>query len=349
MMKKIMCFFVLLSSILTNKSIDNSLQQYINKAYIVLDASTNKVIEGKDIHLIRSVASVSKIMTAIVAIENGNLDREIEIKKEDIDTYGSSIYLQVGDKISLMDLVYGLMLRSGNDAAKAIARVVGGSVENFAELMNDKAIAIGMKNSTFTNPSGLDVNETGNLSTSYDLAILMSYAIKNETFLKITGTKQYKSNKGMWENKNKLLRTYGKVIAGKTGFTYKAKRTLVTAAKEEETTFVVVTLDCGNDFNFHKFLYERNFSKYISKQILNKGNNYIEEYIVSCDKNIYVMLEREKMDEYSLVHEIRDSNSIVYLNKNEKKEKIASCSISKNENYSSKKSFWTKIKEWFNK
>lgn len=348
-MKKIMCFFVVLSSLFTSKSVSGGYEQYVNKSYIVLDASTNKVMEGKEINLIRSVASVSKIMTAIVAIEEGNLDKEVEITSEDIDTYGSSIYLQVGDKITLLDLVYGLMLRSGNDAAKTIARVVAGNVENFASLMNEKAIEIGMKNSTFTNPSGLDVNETGNLSTSYDLAILMSYAIKNETFLQISGSKEYKSNKGTWTNKNKLLRNYEKTIAGKTGFTYKAKRTLVTAAREDETTFVVVTLDCGNDFNFHKFLYERNFSKYLTKQILNEGENYIEDYIVTCNKNIYVMLEKEYLDSYSLLHEIRNDNSSVYLARNGEKEEIGSCNISKNENYRDKKSFWIKIKEWFNK
>lgn len=345
-MKKIMCFFVLLSSILVNKSVNSGYNQYINKSYIVLDASSNKVVEGKDIHLVRSVASVSKIMTAIVALENGDLNKEVIIKEEDINTYGSSIYLQVGDKITLLDLIYGLMLRSGNDAAKAIARVVGESVENFANMMNKKALEIGMNNSTFTNPSGLDVNEAGNLSTSYDLALLMSYAIKNEKFLDISGSKQYKGSHGVWENKNKLLRNYKNTIAGKTGFTYKAKRTLVTAAKEEETTFVVVTLDCGNDFNFHKFLYEKNFNKYETIKVLDKGENNIEEYVITCSDGIYLTLEKEKKDKYSIVYSIDKEDSEIYLNKEGEKEIIGKCSVKKQER-KYEQSLWSRIKKIF--
>ena len=341
-----MSVFVILVSILSSKSIKSSYDQYVNKSYVVMDALNNEVIEGKDIHLVRSVASVSKIMTAIVAIEEGNLDKEVTIAKEDIDTYGSSVYLQVGDKVTLLDLVYGLLLRSGNDASRAIARSVCGNQENFVSLMNDKASEIGMKNSVFTNPSGLDVNETGNLSTSYDLALLMSYAIKNDTFLKISGSKEYKSYKGTWSNKNKLLRNYKNTIAGKTGFTYKAKRTLVTAAREDETTLVVVTLDCGNDFNFHKFLYERNFDKYVSKLIFNKGENYIEEYVLTCKENIYLTLEKEDIDDYKLVHNIEGEYARSYLIKNGNKKEIGKCKISKYEN-KNEISLWKKIKNWF--
>lgn len=346
-MKKIMCFFVLMISVFSTTKVSASQNQYVNKSYIVINASNNKVIEGKDIHLVRSVASVSKIMTAIVAIENGNLDKEVTIKQEDIDTYGSSIYLQIGDKITLLDLVYGLMLRSGNDAAKAIARVVGGNVEGFASMMNEKALEIGMRNSTFTNPSGLDVNETGNLSTSYDLGILMSYALQNEIFLTISGTKEYKSSKGTWSNKNKLLRNYENTIAGKTGFTYKAKRTLVTAARENDTTLVVVTLDCGNDFNFHKFLYEKNFSTYETLKILDKGENYIQEYVVTCDKNIYVTIKKDDREEYSILHNIDYDYSKIFLLKGEDKEEVGRCNVSINTNSVNKKGLWDKIKDFF--
>lgn len=337
----------MLANMFITKSVSSNYDQYVNKSYIVMNASNNEIIEGKDVNLVRSVASVSKIMTAIVAIENGDLNKEIIIEKEDINTYGSSIYLQEGDKISLLDLLYGLMLRSGNDAAKAIARGVGGSEENFIVMMNNKAQELGMKNSSFNNPSGLDVDETGNLSTSYDLALLMSYAIKNETFLQISGSKEYKSYKGVWSNKNKLLRNYKNTIAGKTGFTYKAKRTLVSAAKEEETTFVVVTLDCGNDFNFHKFLYERNFNKYITNLVLNKGDNYIEDYLIKCDNNIYITLERDKIDQYSILHEIRNDFSSMYLIDDNSKQEIGSCKIEQLVIKKQKKSLIDKIKDFF--
>ena len=337
----------MLANMFITKSVSSNYDQYVNKSYIVMNASNNEIIEGKDVNLVRSVASVSKIMTAIVAIENGDLNKEIIIEKEDINTYGSSIYLQEGDKISLLDLLYGLMLRSGNDAAKAIARGVGGSEENFIVMMNNKAQELGMKNSSFNNPSGLDVDETGNLSTSYDLALLMSYAIKNETFLQISGSKEYKSYKGVWSNKNKLLRNYKNTIAGKTGFTYKAKRTLVSAAKEEETTFVVVTLDCGNDFNFHKFLYERNFNKYVTNLVLNKGDNYIADYLIKCDNNIYITLERDKIDQYSILHEIRNDFSSMYLIDDNSKQEIGKCKIEQLVIKKQKKSLIDKIKDFF--
>lgn len=348
-MNKLLSFFIVLLNMLNIGSYNESYKQYVNKSYIVLNSLNNQVIEGNNIHLQRSVASVSKIMTAIVAIENGDLNKEIEIISEDIDTYGSSIYLQVGDKITLLDLLYGLMLRSGNDAAKAIARSVSGSVEKFAALMNEKARVLGMKNSLFTNPSGLDVEETGNLSTSYDLALLMSYAIKNEVFLEISGSEEYKSERGVWSNKNKLLKTYQNTIAGKTGFTYKAKRTLVTAAKENENIFVVVTLDCGNDFNFHKFLYERNFDKYTSKLVLEKGDNYIDEYIVNVDKDYYITLEKSDIKNYSLIYKLESNMCQVYLVRESEEEKILDCEIRKSEQNIRKRGFFQKIIKFFGK
>lgn len=348
-MKIIMCFFIFLSSIFVNKNVNSSNSQYINKSYIVINASNNQMIEGKDVHLVRSVASVSKIMTAIVAIEKGDLNKEVVIEKQDIDTYGSSLYLKEGDKITLLDLLYGLMLRSGNDAALTIARVVGGSVENFASLMNDKAIEIGMNNSSFTNPSGLDVNEMGNLSTSYDLALLMSYAIKNELFLKISGTKQYSGYTGVWVNKNKLLNIYDKTIAGKTGFTYKAKRTLVTAAKDGDTIFVVVSLDCGNDFNFHKYLYEKNFAEYRTIKVLEKGENVINDYQVSCENAILVTIKDENVENYSLVYHIKGNKGKIYIKTSENTLKIGECEVKKTEKSLEKQGWWGKLKRIFSK
>ena len=339
-----MCFFIFLSSLLINPN--DSYSQYVNKSYIVYDCVMKEVLEGKNIHLVRSVASVSKIMSAIVAIENGGLDNEVVVIDEDLNTYGSSIYLKKGDKLTLKELLYGLMLRSGNDAANVIARVVGGSVENFVMMMNYKAKELGMNNSVFSNPSGLDVNEEGNLSTSYDLALLMAYAIDNETFLEISGEKEYKGSKGVWSNKNKLLRNYKNTIAGKTGFTYKAKRTLVTAASEGNSRFVVVTLDCGNDFNFHKFLYEKNFDKYEVLHVLDKGDNYIEEYVLTCEYDIYARVIRKNSDEYKLLHVLGEKVSRVYLVRDSEKEELGECIVNKNEKII-KKRFWDKIKMIF--
>ena len=217
------------------------------------------------------------------------------------------------------------MLRSGNDAALAIARGVSGSVEEFVILMNEKASDIGMKNSLFNNPSGLDANEEGNFSTSYDLAILMSEAISNELFAKIINTKSYKSEIGTWKNKNKLLTNYKYNLGGKTGFTDKARRTLVSASRKDETTFIVVTLDCGNDFNFHKFLCEKNFEKYQSF------------------KDIYATLEINILGEYKLIHKIEGKETKVYVSNTNKDELIGVCAISINESNKIKG-----FKKWIN-
>ena len=180
-------------------------------ASILMDTDNNRILYANNIHKVRSIASISKIMTAIVAIESGKLDETVTVGDEIKKAYGSGIYIQIGENIKLLDLLYGLMLRSGNDAALTIASYVGGNVDEFVKKMNEKAQEIGMKNTVFNNPSGLD-QEKGNYSTAYDMAILTSYAMKNETYRKIVSTKSYKVKTNMnfysWINKNKLLHTY---------------------------------------------------------------------------------------------------------------------------------------------
>ena len=160
-------------------------------ASILMDTDNNRILYANNIHKVRSIASISKIMTAIVAIESGKLDETVTVGDEIKKAYGSGIYIQIGENIKLLDLLYGLMLRSGNDAALTIASYVGGNVDEFVKKMNEKAQEIGMKNTVFNNPSGLD-QEKGNYSTAYDMAILTSYAMKNETYRKIVSTKNYK-------------------------------------------------------------------------------------------------------------------------------------------------------------
>ena len=208
-LKKIITLVVLFIVIVSFKSDNVKAIEYYARSYIVMDYNTGEVLESKDMHLQRSVASISKIMTAIVALENSSLDKYVEVNEDILKAYGSSIYLKIGEVVTMQDLLYGLMLRSGNDAAVTIARGVSGSVEAFVELMNKKAKEIGMVNSLFSNPSGLDVDDDGNLSTSYDMALLMRYALRNDKFREITSTKEYKSNShGTWLNKNRLLRQY---------------------------------------------------------------------------------------------------------------------------------------------
>lgn len=271
---------------------------------ILMDTDSNRIMYAKNIHNVRSVASISKIMTAILAIESNKLDSIVTIGDETNSSYGSGIYIKKGEEIKLRDLVYGLMLRSGNDAALAIAHYVGGSVDKFVEMMNTKAKEIGMENTTFNNPSGLD-EEKGNYSTAYDMAILTSYAMKNKDYQVIVGTKKYKleTNKNVysWTNKNKLLNSYEYTTGGKTGYTKKAKRTLVTTASKDNLNLVVVTLNDGNDWEDHKKLYEEAFNTYKSYKILQKGiiDIYDEKYYNNKEfylKNnfSYPLLDSEK-------------------------------------------------------
>lgn len=258
------------------------------KSAILMDMDSGRIIYGKDVHYVQSVASISKIMTAIVAIENSDVNKEVTIGNEVLKAYGSGIYVKIGEKLKLEDLLYGLMLRSGNDAALAIAVAVSGEVNKFVKLMNDKAKKIGMKNTTFNNPSGLD-EEKGNFSSAYDMALLMSYAMKNKEFSKITGTKDYtvKTNKNVykWHNKNKLLSSYKYITGGKTGFTKIAKRTLVTSASKDKMNLTVVTINDGDDWNDHKNLYEEAFKEYNSYTLLKKGEiNILGENYYKKDK-----------------------------------------------------------------
>lgn len=275
------------------------------KGAILMDMDSGRIIYSKSAHYVQSVASISKIMTAIIAIENADVDDIVTIGDEVLKAYGSGIYVKVGEKIKLEDLIYGLMLRSGNDAALAISEYVSGSTANFVKLMNEKASLLGMDDTVFNNPSGLDEKEKGNFSSAYDMAILMSYAMKNNEFRKITGTKKHtvKTNKNtyVWHNKNKLLKTYKYTIGGKTGFTKKAKRTLVTAASKDDLNLVVVTINDGSDFNDHKKLYVEAFAKYKSYTLLDKGDitifgeNFYKNDIFYVKKDLkYPLLDSEK-------------------------------------------------------
>lgn len=286
MKKLIIISFILLLIPINIKAIETSAT-----SAILVDTDSNRILYSKDIHNQRSVASISKIMTAIIAIESGKLNDIVKIGDEIIDAYGSGIYIKQNEHMKLEDLVYGLMLRSGNDAALAIAKYVGGTVENFVIMMNEKAKELGMKNTTFNNPSGLD-EKKGNYSTAYDMSLLISYSIKNETFKKIVGTKKYNLETDMnvysWTNKNKLLFSYKYTTGGKTGFTEIARRTLVTTASKDNLNLAVVTLNDGNDFIDHKNLFEYGFNTYTNYQILKKGTIYIPDEKYYKNKELYI-------------------------------------------------------------
>lgn len=313
-MKKIIIILICLTILPKVKALETSAT-----SAILMDQDSNRILYSKNIHEVRSVASISKIMTAILAVESGKLDDVVTIGDEIDSAYGSAIYIQKGEEITLRNLVYGLMLRSGNDAAVAIATYIDGDVETFVKRMNAKAKEIGMKNTTFNNPSGLD-EDKGNYSTAYDMAILTSYAMKNKEYQRIVKTKKHtvKTNKNVysWTNKNKLLFTYKYTTGGKTGYTEIARRTLVSTATKDNLNLVVVTLNDGNDFNDHMHLHQYGFETYKGYNILLKGdiNIYDETYYKNEQLYLkndfkYPLLETEK-DSIKLKFELEKKDNI---------------------------------------
>ncbi|RKQ37703.1 D-alanyl-D-alanine carboxypeptidase family protein [Oceanobacillus halophilus] len=239
---------------------------------VLIEKSTGRVLFEKNAHNQQSIASITKIMTAIIAIESGKMDEKATVSRNAIYTEGSSIYLEQGEKMTIRDLVYGLMLRSGNDAAVAIAEHVGGSVEGFAFLMNEKANWLGMNNTHFDNPHGLDSDS--HYSSAYDMAMLMRYAMENAEFREITAAKSYKSEDRTysWQNKNKLLtQFYEYCIGGKTGYTKATGRTLVSAASKDGMELIAVTLDAPSDWKDHMGMFDWAFDNYDMESIVEEG------------------------------------------------------------------------------
>lgn len=241
----------------------------------LLDVSSGRLLYEKDAHRRMPIASVTKIMTAIVAIEHGKLSDQVTVSSRAEGVEGSSIYLKAGERIPLEHLLYGLMLRSGNDAAVAIAEHVGGSVEGFVYMMNEKAEYLGLSNTHFANPHGLD--HPDHYSTAADLARLAAYAMKNPVFREIVSTEvktvPWPGEKWhrKWYNKNKMLRYYRWADGVKTGYTKKARRTLVSSANRDGRRLISVTLNAPDDWNDSMNLFEFGFQKFSPVQLVKKG------------------------------------------------------------------------------
>lgn len=256
---------------------------------VVLDMDSKRILYEKNKDERRLIASITKIMTAVIAIENKNLDDVVTVGEEVLPMYGSNIYVEVGEKMTLRDLLYGLLLRSGNDAAVVIANYVGGTEENFVKMMNEKAQMLGMKNTVFKNSHGLD-EDTQNYSTAYDMALLSSYANTLMEYCEISGTKKWSVSTDvksyLWNNRNKLLTLYEYATGGKTGYTPKAGRTLVTTANKGNLNLTIVTLNDDNMYETHESLYEYIFSKYDNVLLIDKNNFDVDDFFY--DGEIYV-------------------------------------------------------------
>ena len=231
------------------------------KAATLYEPETKQFLFEQNANARLPMASTTKIMTALVAIENSKLDETVEIAPEAIGTEGSSAYLKDGDVLTMEELLYALLLQSANDAAVAIAYHIGDGVSGFADMMNEKASALGLTDTHFTNPHGLDDKE--HYTTAHDLALIAAAALKNTTFKTICSTyKKRFSNESRvrnYVNHNKLLNKYFGCIGVKTGFTKKSGRCLVGAAEKDGLTFITVTLNAPNDWTDHEKMLDLGF------------------------------------------------------------------------------------------
>ncbi len=240
------------------------------KSAILLDGQTGRVLYEKLADKQSLIASTTKIMTALVVCEQTNVLDRVRIPQEATGIEGSSMYLKAGEVLTVQDLLYGLMLHSGNDAAVALAIYCGGTVEGFAELMNDKAHRLGLKDTHFVNPNGLD--SPGHYSTARDMAVLAAYAMENPIFAKTVSTKTVTVGNRVLRNHNKLLWLLEGADGVKTGFTKAAGRILVSSCTRQGRRLIAVTMNDRNDWRDHQQLMEDGFANYAVQQLVYTGD-----------------------------------------------------------------------------
>lgn len=236
---------------------------------ILIDGETGRVLYEKQAEEKSLIASTTKIMTALVICEQTNVLDRVKIPKEAVGIEGSSMYLKEGEVLTVQELLYGLMLQSGNDAAVALAIYCGGTVEGFTELMNDKAHRLGMTQSHFANPNGLD--SPGNYSTARDMALLTAYAMQNPIFAQTVSTKTITIGERCLRNHNKLLWQLEGANGVKTGYTKAAGRILISSVTRMGRQLIAVTFNDPNDWQDHKDLIEDGFSRFTVQQLIHQG------------------------------------------------------------------------------
>ncbi len=247
-------------------------------AFLIMDGRCGEILESENADMRLPMASTTKVMTALVALENGSLKEQIKIPESAVGVEGSSLYIKAGESYTLEELLYGLMLRSANDCAVAIAWHIGKEKPDyFVKLMNQKAAELGLEDTCFKNPNGLSAE--GHYTTAKDLACLMAYALKNDCFSKIVATKMKEIKGEKIYNHNRLLSSYPYCIGGKTGYTIAAGRCLVSAARRDGGLLICVTLGRRNDWEIHTNAYERWFGTLAAVTLAKKGS-------VQCAMNI---------------------------------------------------------------
>ncbi len=268
------------------------------RAETVIELSTGRVLEAKNAEAKLPMASTTKIMTALIVIEECNLDEEITVPREAVGVEGSSIYLKYDEKISVRDLVYGLMLRSGNDSAAALAIHHSGNIDNFVVRMNERARELGASSTNFTNPSGLP--DPKHYTTAKDLGLIACAAMKNETFAKVVSTKNYNGNYRSFVNKNKILSKLEGANGVKTGYTTKAGRCLVSSCERDGMDLVCVVLDCYDMYERSAKLINNCFDRY-ELATVSKDTVFMADGIpCSTDNDYSFVTEKQSEIEYEI-------------------------------------------------
>ena len=237
-------------------------------AFLIMDGRTATVLEQENGDVRLPMASTTKVMTALVVLENAELSEAVTIPKEAVGVEGSSLYVKQGEIYTVEELLYGLMLQSANDSAVALAVHVGGSIDGFVSLMNDRSNKLGLTNTRFMNPHGLPAD--GHYTTARELALIMRAAMNHSDFRTITATKRYDVKNQTIVNHNKLLTLYSSCIGGKTGYTIAAGRCLVTVAQKKEVPLICVTLGRRDDWSIHANAYEKWFPEIKNELIIGK-------------------------------------------------------------------------------
>ncbi|MBE6679828.1 MAG: D-alanyl-D-alanine carboxypeptidase [Ruminococcaceae bacterium] len=308
--KVFICFFILVLLVISAFAVK---PQISAESAILINISNGDVVAEYNADKKQGMASTTKIMTAIIAIEHGDLDKNHTIPAAAIGVEGSSLYLKADEVMTLRELVMGLMLQSANDAAEAIAIIVGGSVENFVSMMNEKALELGLSNTHFTNPHGL-ANDN-HYTTARELAKIAEYSLRNETFRSICSSKRAtlpgKEFPRTVTNHNKMLSIYDGAFGVKTGFTKATGRCLVSAAKRNGVELVAVTLNASNDWNDHAAMLDYGFDQYELVSLASAGEKVYDLPIIGGDmESISVYIKNDvtvclKKNRKSIVEKIQ--------------------------------------------
>lgn len=292
-------FLILLFAFFATVIFSESTLNLSAKSAVLYEPVTKSLVYSKNPDKRLPMASTTKIMTALVALEKVPCDQAVTVPEQAVGIEGSSLYLKSGECFKMKDLLTGLMLRSANDAAVAIAYAVSGSVESFSELMNEKACALGLTDTHFTNPHGLDSPE--HYTTARELAIIAAEALKNDDFKEIVSTKKATITNTDGEarlvtNHNKLLSMYDGALGVKTGFTKKSGRSLVGASERNGLTFITVTINAPDDWNDHKKLFDFGYSSLSIKHLAKAEDLCYNVPVIGSDKDFITVSNKKSLD-----------------------------------------------------